>query len=360
MQNKYEHYYDQVNKELKIDFSGSKEDDLMDLISFMSSHSEIKSLICINVHHEAAFYVAHAIESSELNVLSITGHYHYDAIQALGKAIKNSKSLHTLSVSSEVGITYILNPLQNLTTLRSLSLCSERLNELDISNFAFALKKLTFLQSLSLSFSRITDKEVTYIADTIAQLPDLHSFSIHGNLGKQGATAISSALANHSLKHISLSGPRIDYYGLVEFFKMVKNFSNLESLSISTSYLFDEKIFKVFFDDISNLNNLRSLTITNSGMSDLTAITTAKLLALLPNVQFIYIDGDNISNECKEELSGILTERDPVKRANFAKTLIQVPTLIRLSAFAVQKHKETLDTSKLTEDLIPLIHKVKI
>lgn len=204
----------------------------------------------------------------------------------------------------------------------------------DIPSIVLFLNNHPEILSLNLTLSKITQVGI----NMLAQLKNITSLNISHN-GLEGT---------------------INWEGLI----------NLTSLNVDYNYLKDEGA-----KALVTLTNLKSLSVRMNFISD----NGIKALACLPNLTTINV-GDNVFKNIgamalassqahvialskfpyciKEKEKQILAERDPIKRANFGKTVgikTEVPSLLRIALFNIKKnnidHTMLLNGEKI--DILP-------
>ena len=199
--------------------------------------------------------------------------------------------------------------------------------------------------ALNLSGKFIDAKQVKAIA-RILPYTSLRSLDVSGNnIGDEGAEALA---ANKTLSSLNVSSNFIFARGA----KALAANKTLSSLNVSQNCIGPGGA-----KALAANTNLNSLDVSCNVIGDegAMALTANKTLSVL-NI------GNN--NDIGDLGEKALAETDPIRRANYGKTVkfqSEVPSLVRLSAFAVIRDpKIKIDTLPVPDELKELLRKRKV
>jgi Ran GTPase-activating protein (RanGAP) involved in mRNA processing and transport len=190
--------------------------------------------------------------------------------------------LHDLSLMNIDGYSTVAlaTGLENLCSLKSLSLSCSSINDSVLSALAPAIASLRLLESLNLARNLIGNEGVRALATGLANLNSLEELTLsYNSIGNEGATALAVGLMDlRSLKKLYLSGNSIGDAGISALAPAFERIQSLEELYLSNNSIGDEGL-QAMVEGLSHCSKLSKLYL--SGNRSITTLGVVSLSTLL-------------------------------------------------------------------------------
>ncbi len=216
------------------------------------------------------------------------GHYGDEEAAKLARALKNNKTLTSLSLAfnniGNKGAAALAFALRTNRTLTSLNLGNNSISDEGVTELAFALQTNKTLTSLNLCNNSISDegaKELAFVLQTNKTLTSLNL--CNNSISDKGAKYLACALSeNNTLNSINLMSSGIGYEGAKNLACALSENNTLNSIDLSFNSIGDKGANDLVFALKAN-NTLLSLNLQNN--DDISAAVRIKINQLLKDRQ---------------------------------------------------------------------------
>lgn len=186
---------------------------------------------------------------SSLTSLYLTGNDIDDAeASSLAATLPSLTSLTSLNLSHnglrDAGAASIAVALPSLTSLRSLNLSYNDIGAIGAASLAAALPSLTSLRRLHFEYNRFFAAGATSLAAALPSLTSLTSLNLsHNNIGDEGAASLAEALpALTVLKSLNLENNRFTASGAASLAATLPSLSYLNDLQLINNVISDADV----------------------------------------------------------------------------------------------------------------------
>lgn len=239
----------------------------------------------------------------------------HDEVLEFGPMLARLSSLKKLDLCFNVECAYrgfgevFCATLAILTSLREIALHTnepkntEAVPGIAVINLGSVLAMLTSLESLDLSWNCIDDGGVTTLRPHLAKLTSLNFLDLSGNrIGDSGAKALSTAIVHLShLKWVILCDNCIGDEGAEALLPALAHHECLALINLCSNKIGD-KGMKALGTHASMFPSLHVLRMFNNYIGDVGAQAAGPTLAGIPTLQWIDLSGNKIGHRTQAQL----------------------------------------------------------
>jgi Ran GTPase-activating protein (RanGAP) involved in mRNA processing and transport len=216
-----------------------------------------------------------------------------EQVQRLSKILADNTSLQSLSLFgndiNDIAAIHIATALKSNKTLKTLNLRDNNIGDEGASAIAKALETHASLQSLTLSHNKITKKAAASFAEVLKGNKSLQELDLgYNQIGEEGAISIGTALkGNTSLLNLNLEFNQIGNAGSDQIMTALETNAFLKYLNLQGNNINNSGAVRIALALESKKITLQSLDLGINLIGDLGAYQIAKALISNISVEFL-------------------------------------------------------------------------
>ena len=251
----------------------------------------------------------------------------------IAAALSCNTQLHELDISKNpVDIATIMNPLQNISTLKRLRISNNNITEQAADDIANVLASNIQLEVFDISGNCVKTPGVIKIAKSLQQITTLQQLYINNNnISDEAADDIVAVIySNTRLKELNIGKNSLQLTGAIKIAKVLQYMFTLKVLCINNNNISDKAAGNIAAV-IYNNTQLQDLNISENNLQSTGAIKIAKALQNISTLVKLRINDNHITDEAADDIAAALSHNTQLQELDVSNNWFQTKGIMAIA-----------------------------